>query len=260
MLPQPGHSAKRWGLPAFESLGPPLDDAGQREGVVETVDGGPGYERLWDVLDQAWTEPVSNDYLKVALRKRVAVCSACLHVSASVSGVQDIWAHIRGAERATAKHLNADVVQQQRPGSYEYVEVCTGCGTPFAMARGGAWTHLVKMREAARLHEGARPLTIFRFSLTPVELPPECQRKIVPNGAATEPLAFGQQGSPGRGAWPCAPTEEAGSRGKRKRKRSRGRKRKRGQSDGTGAGNGHNPGADSMGRLHPLRAKKARRC
>lgn len=183
-----------------------VDNEGQGGRAFQDASGDASKRRLWDVVDQNWTEPLRIERHNYYLRKVVAVCSGCSEMS---TWERDILAHIQRVRVDAELHRTGAKIQYSIDGG-KSVAQCTGCGKTFISRPEKAGSHIESMLAALASHKKASPQTILRFRIQPEPLAIEKSPPIASNGASDEPI-------------PGASTDERTPR-KRKRKRKRGKK------------------------------------
>jgi hypothetical protein len=120
--------------------------------------------RLWDNVDNTWTNPLERGMVhNYYLRKVVTKCSVCKTASAFS---RDVSTHIDRTEQQHRDHEGAELGTTQGTGS-DVVQICSGCGMPFALRKGQGRRHLERMKTEGPLHKGAGVVTIHQFSLAP---------------------------------------------------------------------------------------------
>jgi len=132
------------------------------QGLLRKQLGAPGVH-LWDVVDGTLSGPFPSDLAYTFyLRKVVSKCSACTY-----SGLfeKDVEAHLRDVQVKARSHRNARMKQEERHG--ELSEICTACGAAYSLMRGKGADHIVRTLHAGPRHEGAKVLTIRRYSVAP---------------------------------------------------------------------------------------------
>ncbi len=177
---------------------------------------GPASFRMWDCVEQAWTQPLpAYQVYQTSLRLVVFKCSACQYTTAFEGGVE---AHAKQAVETAVAHQGAALHDAPSTGSLTG-QVCSGCGVQFMLHKNRGRHHIEAALASGPLHKHVEEVLMKRFSLEPSE-PVVLGRKVVLSTNGTQALAGPSKAS----------QVERGVAPKRRRRRSRNRRRGHGNS------------------------------
>lgn len=141
--------------------------AERSDSVASLIDDGPLGQRLWDCVEEAWTNPLpqhivhdkkSRSGRQQYLDKVLWKCSQCNFTSLYDAGVNQ---HVEFAGRQVEEHRGAEI----RPSPTGEGRLCTGCGFTFRGRATQAQCHLERILEMGRTHARVEGLLIRRYAV-----------------------------------------------------------------------------------------------
>ena len=137
-------------------------------------------QRLWDNIDQCWTD-VPSMQASGYTSKLVAKCSACRESYVKTGFVVE---HVKQTLERCKSHKGAKVSFETRGN--ESVQVCSGCGEAFRAAKNAGNRHIEAILSAGPTHINAVEQVIQRFSLAPSESAVSKQPTVEPSASQVE--------------------------------------------------------------------------
>lgn len=133
-----------------------------QEGEWEFNDSNP--VRIWDTVEEHWTEPLAPDVVQQAYLRLVHNrCSACRFTDNFNGAVEK---HIEQIANGVKEHRGAKLIPFTE-GEYSGT-TCTACGGRFLLRKRQGEAHLERFNEdTVRAHRGAREVRIRRYTLEP---------------------------------------------------------------------------------------------
>ncbi len=120
--------------------------------------------RVWDTVENHWTEPLARDVAEqLYLRQVQFKCSGCDTTDLHDNGIAN---HVSQLAQGIIEHEGAELVPFTRAD--QDGTRCTGCGGEFMLRKQQGQRHLERFGETTRrAHIGAEQVTIRRYTLEP---------------------------------------------------------------------------------------------
>ena len=146
-------------------------ESGQAEWMASVIPSDKETTRLFDCIDQSWTQPFPTEMVyKHHLRKMVVKCSACYFTTVTDNGDRGVADHVRRTLEQAEMHEGVEVTPPMAVAGQEPSQICQGCGLSFSARKMGLKRHINSVIEMGLSHQNkVESLLMKRFMLEPSE-------------------------------------------------------------------------------------------